>query len=97
MMPIGICPACGNRRRLTKHHVKKFAVFHDDSDDNIIYLCERCHNAGKNSLEELIRQRENEILRQYPELYTKALKDYLNGARPKHSRRKKNGRQVLCV
>jgi len=72
-------------------------VFHDDSDDNIIYLCERCHNTGKNSLEELIRQRENEILRQYPELYTKALKDYLNGVRPKHSRRKKNGRQVFCV
>ena len=96
-MRTGICPICGKKKNLSRHHIHKWAVFHDDSDDNIIYLCERCHNTGKNSLEELIRQRENEILRQYPELYTKALKDYLNGVRPKHSRRKKNGRQVLCV
>lgn len=88
-MPIGTCPACGRRRRLSKHHILKFAVFKNDDDDNIIYLCEQCHNNGKNSLEELIRQRENDILRQYPELYTKALRDYLNGVRP---RRKK-----MCV
>jgi len=48
-------------------------------------------------LEELIRERENNLLRKHPELYTKALRDYLNGVRPKHSRRNKNGRQVLCV
>ena len=93
----GVCPVCGIKTTLTKHHILKWKVFHNNDKDNIIYLCRKCHNQGKNSLEELIRQRENEILRQYPELYTKALRDYLNGVRPKHSRRQKNGSQVLCV
>lgn len=92
-MTTDICPACGKRKRLTKHHIKKFAVYKDDSPSNIIYLCQNCHNYGLYCLEELIRQRENNVLRQMPELYTNALKDYLAGVRPiaKKKRKKRNG------
>lgn len=77
----GICPICGKRKRLTRHHIKKWVVFHDDNIDNHFYLCERCHNQGKMCLEELIRERENNLLRKHPELYTQALDDYIKGIR----------------
>lgn len=77
----GVCPICGRKTTLTKHHILKWKVFHNNDKDNVIYLCERCHNLGKNSLEELIRERENDLLRQHPELYKKALDDYINGVR----------------
>ena len=80
----GKCPICGRETSLTKHHILKWVVFHDDSKENIIYLCRNCHNYGKNCLEELIRERENEVLRCLPELYYGALKDYMNGVRPNH-------------
>jgi predicted Fe-S protein YdhL (DUF1289 family) len=78
----GVCPVCKRRTVLTRHHILKWNVFHNDNEDNIIYLCEKCHNNGKNCLEELIRERENALLKQYPELYIKALEDYFNGVRP---------------
>ena len=95
----GKCPICGKTKTLTRHHILKWNVFHNNDKDNVIYLCGRCHNQGKMCLEELIRERENNLLRKHPELYTKALRDYLNGVRPKHSkiRRQKNGRQVVLV
>ena len=77
----GICPICGKSKRLTRHHILKWVVFHNDNIDNHFYLCERCHNQGKDSLEELIRERENDLLRQHKELYTQALDDYINGVR----------------
>jgi hypothetical protein len=61
----------------------KFKIFQNDSSENIIYLCEGCHNYGTNCLEELIRERENDVLRNKPELYTNALADFLAGVRPK--------------
>ena len=79
----GKCPICGKTKRLTKHHILKWTVFHNDDKENIILICQRCHNYGKNCLEELIRERENNLLRQHPELYLTALKDYMNGVRPK--------------
>jgi hypothetical protein len=79
----GVCPVCGKKTTLTKHHILKWKVFHNNDKDNVIYLCERCHNQGKMCLEELIRERENDLLRQHPELYKKALDDYINGVRPK--------------
>ena len=77
----GVCPICGRKTTLTKHHILKWKVFHNNDKDNIIYLCGRCHNQGKICLEELIRERENDLLRQHPELYKKALDDYINGVR----------------
>lgn len=90
-MPIGICPACNKRKSLTKHHILKYKIFSNDEPENIIYLCEHCHNYGLNCLEELIRERENDVLRNKPELYTNALADFLTGVRPKkqHRRRRK--------
>lgn len=90
----GTCPICGKAKTLTKHHILKWTVFHNDEPENIIYLCKECHNQGKNCLEELIRERENELLRKHPELYTNALKDYFDGVRPNiviRSRKRKKG------
>ena len=79
----GVCPVCGRKTTLTKHHILKWKVFHNNDKDNIIYLCRRCHNQGKMCLEELIRERENNLLRKHPELYLCALQDYMQGVRPK--------------
>jgi len=90
------CPLCGNAGQIQGHHLYKFAIFEErEGFDEIVWLCSECHA----ELEELIRERENAILRQYPKLYTKALTDYINGVRPRQarSRRRKNGRKVLCV
>ena len=64
-------------------NILKWTVFHNDDRENIILICQRCHNYGKTCLEELIRERENNLLRQHPELYLTALKDYMSGVRPK--------------
>jgi len=64
-------------------NILKWAVFHNNDKDNVIYLCKRCHNQGKMCLEELIRERENNLLRKHPELYLCALQDYMQGVRPK--------------
>lgn len=88
-MPIGICPACNKRKPLSAHHILKYKIFHNDEPENIIYLCEGCHNHGLNCLEELIRERENDVLRNKPELYTNALADFLAGVRPKKQRRRR--------
>ena len=82
-MKTGVCPICGKKKNLSRHHIHKWAVFHDDNEENIFYLCERCHNQGEKSLEALITERENELLRTCPELYDKALRDYINGERPR--------------
>jgi hypothetical protein len=51
----------------SQHHEKKYAVF---GDGDVIDVCRTpCHDA----LEELIRIKENEILRQHPEIYEEAL------------------------
>ena len=79
----GVCPVCGRKTTLTKHHILKWKVFHNNDKDNIIYICRKCHNQGKMCLEELIRERENNLLRKHPELYLCALQDYLQGVRLK--------------
>jgi hypothetical protein len=96
MMSVGVCPICHKRKPLSCHHILKWIVYHDDGIDNQFFVCEKCHNQGKNCLEELIRERENELLRQHPWLYRRALSDYLNGVRPNHltytsKRRRRNG------
>lgn len=87
-MTMGVCPSCGKRKPMTIHHIKKWVIWHDDRDENRFEICEKCHNQGTQCLEALIRERENDLLRNHPELYQKALKDYLAGARPRARRRK---------
>ncbi len=71
-------------------------MFHNDEDENIIYICAKCHNEGKYCLEELIRERENDILRTIPDLYYDALEDYKNGVRPKKKRIYIKKRRLKC-
>ena len=86
-MKHGVCPICGRIRNLSRHHIRKWKVFHDNSEENIIYICEQCHNQGINCLEALITERENEILIKIPYLYEQALSDYMDGVRPNKSTR----------
>lgn len=56
------------------HHVKKWAIFHDDSSENVKEVCRKpCHDA----LEELIRIKENDILRMHPEIYLKSFDEII--------------------
>ena len=62
-----ICKEWEMDRNHSQHHKKKSAVF---GDGDVIEVCRTpCHDA----LEELIRIKENEILRQHPEIYEEAL------------------------
>lgn len=89
-MPIGICPVCKKKKPLSLHHVFRFAVF--KKEEPTILICERCHNQGTQCLEALITERENDVLLNKPELYTKALADYMKGVRPKKKTYKKRRR-----
>lgn len=82
-MPIGICPVCGKKKPLSLHHILRYKVFRKEKPT--ILICERCHNQGTNCLESLITERENDLLRKHPELYYKALEDYMAGIRPRRN------------
>jgi hypothetical protein len=59
----------------SQHHEKKYAVF---GDGDVIDVCRTpCHDA----LEELIRIKENEILKQHPEIYEEALREIVGNHR----------------
>jgi hypothetical protein len=65
------CRVCREwcRGEISHHHIKKYAVF---GDGETIEVCRTpCHDA----LEELIRIKENELLRSHPEIYYDALKE----------------------
>ena len=62
---------CKESQKVEKshHHILKNAVF---GNGEVIEVCRTpCHDA----LEELIRIKENEILKQHPEIYWEALKE----------------------
>jgi len=66
MMPIDICPICLERKRLTRHHLFRRAVFGRTQKNNEVEcICNECHQ----TLEAEITRKENEILKQYPEIY----------------------------
>ena len=69
----GICPVCGKKNtKKNEHHKRKKAVW---GEGETIFVCEYpCHLA----IEEIVRQKENALLRQYPEIYDDTLKDFLN-------------------
>jgi len=60
---------CGGRIELSHHHKFPFAIF---GDGEVVECCRtKCHDA----LNELIREKENAILVQHPEIYEDALKE----------------------
>lgn len=74
MMPADICPICLQRKRLTKHHIWRRAVFGRTPKNNETeYICNECHQ----TLEAEITKKENEVLKQYPEIYAGTLNEYL--------------------
>lgn len=63
---------------MSRHHKLKKVVFpeYEDDEDNKVLVCRfPCHDA----LEEIIRQKENAILRQHKEIYLETFKDFMNG------------------
>ncbi len=74
----GVCPICGCRTNLTKHHILKRVVFPElkNKRSNTIAICRHCHDA----LEIVITEKENAILRKYKEeIYVNTLKDFIEG------------------
>ena len=78
MVKRGICPVCGKQITLTRHHVFKSCVWRcrPETQGRILLVCRRCHDA----IEIEITRRENLILREYPDLYTGVVDDFLSGA-----------------
>ena len=76
---IGYCPICKWRNvRLTKHHKWRKAVWHDEKKrGKTIMICRECHD----ELEKEITRRENEILRQHPEIYIGTLEEFIRGVK----------------
>ena len=64
-----ICKEWNSNAELSHHHKLKSAVF---GNGEVIKVCRTpCHDA----LEELIRIKENEILKQHPEIYEESLNE----------------------
>ena len=40
----GQCELCGSRRNLEAHHIIPIAFGGDDSDENLICVCKKCHS-----------------------------------------------------
>lgn len=71
MFYCSICQELQRGRKVKKshHHIFKYAVF---GEGEVIEVCRTpCHDA----LEELIRIKENDILKQHPEIYEDALRE----------------------
>ena len=67
------CVISGSHDHLEGHHIYKWAVFKEkEGFDEIVWLTRENHR----ELEELIRTRENDVLRNKPELYLKAWEDF---------------------
>lgn len=86
-MPIDICPICLERKRLTRHHLFRRAVFGRTQKNNEVEcICNECHQ----TLEAEITRKENEILKQYPEIYAGTFNEFLAiGKKEIDARRKK--------
>ncbi len=74
MMPIDTCPICLQRKRLTRHHLFRRAVFGRTQKNNEVELiCNECHQ----TLEAEITRKENEVLKQYPDISAGTFNDML--------------------
>jgi len=75
MARTGKCMICKKVKPLTRHHIYKKAVFGENN--HIVFICRQCHDR----IEFLLRKRENDVLRNKPELYEKAWEDFKRGKR----------------
>ena len=68
----GYCPVCGKKgTKKNEHHKRKRSGW---GEGETIFVCEYpCHLA----IDKVIQQKENEILRNYPEIYDDTLKDFI--------------------
>lgn len=74
----GRCVICGWKGKMSRHHKLKKYIWPEleNSKKNIVLVCRTpCHDA----LEEIIRRKENEILRNHPEIYEEALREFKEG------------------
>ena len=69
----GRCPICKKIKPLTRHHVYKKAVFGDN--DSIVLVCRQCHDR----IEEVIRDKENALLIEHPDIYMDTWIDFKRG------------------
>lgn len=67
------CQVCGRLRPMTKHHIMKRSVF--GQNDNVVLVCRQCHD----KIENVIRDKENAILIEHPEIYTQTWEDFKRG------------------
>lgn len=73
-MMIDVCPICLERKVLHRHHLWRRAVFGRTSRNNETELiCDECHQ----TLEAEITRKENQVLRQYPEIYAGTFNEFL--------------------
>lgn len=73
-MIIDVCPICLERKKLTNHHLWRRAVFGRGNKNNEIELiCNECHQ----TLEAEITRKENQILKQHPEIYAGTFNEFL--------------------
>jgi len=74
MIPIDVCPICLERKKLTRHHLWRRAIFGRGTRNNEVELiCNECHQ----TLEAEITRKENAILKQYPEIYAGTFNEML--------------------
>lgn len=70
-----LCPVCRKYKDLTKHHVFPKYVWINYGKSKKLLVCRDCHNL----IHKEISNREKEILREFPEIYTDVVEDYVNG------------------
>jgi hypothetical protein len=73
-MTIDVCPICLEKKVLHRHHLWRRAIFGRGNRNNEVELiCDICHQ----TLESEITRKENQILRQYPEIYAGTFNEFL--------------------
>jgi len=73
----GYCPICKQHGLyLTRHHIWKTHVWGQDQkkQKKKIWICRLCHD----QIEQEITRRENEVLKNHPEIYIGTLQEFLN-------------------
>lgn len=74
----GDCPICKWKDvPLTEHHILKKQIWPElrTTENNLSYICQECHDA----INEVLRLKENALLKEHPEIYYSTLHQFLSG------------------